>query len=381
MSTYRIVTAHYGLEELADKLESMIKQEAQNFGLGPTSVEVSNQLSDEPIPQVVAYLASKDGKKHEPTLRTIGEAVKSNVAILPIIVEDPSEGITDQLPSEIVHLNAERWQELGTNVALALLAILGLIESERKVFISYKQSQTSDIAIQLFEELVKRRFDVFLDRYSVEPAVDFQLRLEEALSDKAFVLLLESSDLLQSEWVRHEIAYSHAHRIPIVALKIPGEAGTFASAIDEAFRIRLSQKDLSTNGTLAESSLARVLDRIEIDHAKALRKRREQILGSVIDTVRDKQCEIQPVTDWSILAEEPSGKSHLLWTTPRRPAARDYYLVDKERKRLEEPARINNLTVSVVHESGRFMQQHQELLQWLTRITGTNVSTVSTCLN
>ena len=373
---------HCGMDRHADDLQRMIEQEVQNFGLGQESVEFSNQLSDDDTAQqVVAYLASKDGREREPTLLTIGEAVKSNVAILPIIVGDPSEGISDQLPSEIVHLNAERWTETGTNVALALLAILGLIESERKVFISYKQNQTSDIAIQLFEELVKRRFDVFLDRYSVEPAVDFQLRLEEALGDKAFVLLLESSDLLQSQWVRHEIAYSHAHRIPIMALKVPGDAGAFARAIDDAFRFTLHQQDLQTNGTLTESSLARVLDRIETEHAKALRKRREQILGSVIDIVRDKQYEIQPVTDWSILAENPCGKSHLLWTTPRRPAAKDYYLVEKERKRLEEPTRISNLTVSVVHESGRFMQEHQELLQWLTRVSGTKVSTVSTCLN
>ena len=111
---------------------------------------------------------------------------------------------------------------------------------------------------------MQRRFDVFLDRFAVEPGVDFQRRLDEDLGDKAFVLLLESPELRQSRWVRHEILYAHSRRIEILALTLPGTASSeLVPTIDDAFRLRLDPSDLSDDGTLSLDGLALVLDKIE----------------------------------------------------------------------------------------------------------------------
>ena len=91
---------------------------------------------------------------------------------------------------------------------------------------------------------MRSRFDVFLDRFALPPGEDFQKRLDEDLGDKAFVVLLESSDLRNSPWVQHEITYAHSHRIEVLALTLPGVVeAQLVPAIDEAFRIRLSEGD------------------------------------------------------------------------------------------------------------------------------------------
>ena len=141
--------------------------------------------------------------------------------------------------------------------------------------------------------LVERGFDVFLDRFSVEPGVDFQRRLEEDLGDKAFMLLLESDGLEESKWVRHEVAYAHSRRIEILALTLP-DCTHRVPAIDNAFRHKLAQGDVTAAGALTLGALARKLDAIELAHARALRRRREQILGSVTQKLRMEGCECQP---------------------------------------------------------------------------------------
>ena len=78
---------------------------------------------------------------------------------------------SEVLPESLSHLHALIWEGAGLNIATALLRMLGLFETERKVFISYRRAETAELANQLHKELVRRRFDVFLDRFSVGTGV------------------------------------------------------------------------------------------------------------------------------------------------------------------------------------------------------------------
>ena len=203
---------------------------------------------------------------------------------------------------------------IGTNesaVALiALLGMLGLVEEERKVFLSYRRSESTYIASQLHTELVRSGFDVFLDRFALSPGEDFQKRLDEDLGDKAFVVLLESSNLRNSPWVQHEITYAHSHRIDVLAITLPGVSDPqLVPAIDNAFRIRLSQNDCEPDGQLTAEKLGAILERIEFTHATALRRRREQMLGSLSDQLHRDGCTCVPVKDWAILATATRRKT------------------------------------------------------------------------
>ena len=238
---YRIVFAHHNLDAFAQKVEDAVTNAIDELSGSSKLIEFSTTLSKEQIPQVVAYLGSN---KEHIQMQLIIDAIKRDVSILPIFDTNKSENIGTQLPDTIAHINAVIWSGNGTNVAAALLELLGFVERERKVFISYRRRQTSELAVQLHTELVQRRFDVFLDRFSVEPGADFQRRLDEDLGDKAFLLVLESSDLYQSQWVRHEISYAHSHRIEMLALTLPNTGrASLVPTIDDA----LSLESFATN--------------------------------------------------------------------------------------------------------------------------------------
>ncbi len=372
--------AHKDQDAFAQKVVQAVSHTAEGLSLVANLLEfVSGELSDEGIPQVVAYLASEAGREASQVNDVIQAALAGDVAILPVVRADEGGSVTENLPESLKCLNVVSWEQDGVAVATSLLRMLGLVEAERRVFISYRQRETLEMATQLHTTLVQRGFDVFLDRFSVEPGVDFQRRLEEDLGDKAFVLLLESDGLVESKWVQHEIAYAHAHRIEILALTLP-DCTNRVRVIDNAFRHELAEGDVTGDGLLSADALARTLDTVELAHARALRRRREQIFGSVTQKLRMEGCECQPADDWCILATRPGkGASGLFWVTPRRPATKDFFGVSQQLQRVTAQGDLDDLKGVVVHESGRLADDYQELMGWLSRLSGRELATVATC--
>ena len=247
--------------------------------------------------------------------------------------------------------------------------MLGLVEQERKVFLSYRRSDATPVALQLHTELMRCRFDVFLDRFAFPPGVDFQRRLDEDLGDKAFVVLLESSNLRNSQWVQHEIAYAHSHRIDVLAITLPGVCDQqLVPVIDDAFRIRLDENDLTPNGQLNAPALTSILERIQITHAKALRRRREQMMGSLRDKLHRGGCTCEPVKDWAIFATAENRKPAVFLVTPRRPQPEDLYTVHLVCHDVTDHASLSDLSGTVVHEVEHLPDEQQEVLAWIARI-------------
>ncbi len=239
---YRIVLAHRGQDAFAQEVEQVAHAAAEDLSYPGGLLEFeSGPFSDEPIPQVVVYLASEAGRDDSCVNHVIQDALDNDIAILPVVRAGEGSTVSNKLPEALRCVNAALWEHGGAEVARSLLRMLGLVEAERRIFISYRQSETRKMATQLHTELVQRGFDVFLDRFSIEPGVDFQRRLEDDLCDKAFVLLLESDGLGESKWVRHEIAYAHAHRIQILALTLP-DCTSRMREIDDAFRHELPKR-------------------------------------------------------------------------------------------------------------------------------------------
>ena len=377
-TAYRIVLLHRGLDALATKVEQAILDAAEDLAHIEKLLEFSNELSDDDIPQVVAYLANERGCRDEHVAGIIDAALNRDVSLLPVIDNPESESVDGKVPKCIAHLNAAFWAGQGNNVATSILEMLGLIETERKVFLSYRRSETGEMAEQFHTALGQRRFDVFLDRFAIKPGVNFQRRLEEDLSDMAFVLLLESNQLRESPWVRHEIAYAHARRIQILALTLP-DCTQYVPTIDNAFRHRLSAEDISSEGMLTPRALEKTLDTIELTHARAIRRRREQILGSVTEKLRINGCECHPAADWCILATGPNGESGLFWVTPRRPDLKDFYALSQEHRRVMQKGGFARLKGCIVHESGRIPEHQEKPLAWLSRVCCRRLATVGTC--
>lgn len=378
-AAYCIVLAHHNRDVFARQVESAVKTAAQELLIDCDLLEFTTQLAEPKTHQVVVYLGSEDGHQCDELNQIVDTALRWDVAILPVI-ESCRSNVIAGLPKDIAQINAALWRGNGAGVAASLLAILGLVEKERKLFISYRRSETSELSMQLHSELVNRRFNVFLDRFSLEPGVDFQRRLDEELGDKAFLLVLESNALRESEWVRHEISYAHSRRIEMLALTLPDtDRVSLIPTIDDAFRHRLRSKDFSHEGILLTSVLEKILEKIELAHARALRRRREQILGSITEKLRMDGCECNPTGDWSIFASGKDGHAGVFWVTPRCPEPRDFYLLSLQHDRVSQQMDIESLQSTVVHEAGVLAKEHEELLDWLSNMSNQSLATIATC--
>lgn len=370
--SYRIVVVHRDQDDLADELKEAVMNALEDMAQVKNLLEISDELADNGDHQVVVYLASEVGAVDNQVKETILAAVIADVAILPVVKSGEEGRISELLPESLLRLNAVSWEREGATVAIALLRLLGLMEVDRKIFISYRRSETTQLATQLHTALVQRRFDVFLDRFSVEYGEDFQRRLLEDLSDKAFVLLLESDRLRESPWVREEILFAQLNGIELRALKLP-DCTHIVESIDDAFRFRLDENELTDNGELVEDVLERTVDDIEVAHANALRRRREQILGSMTNRLREEGCECLPVDDWCVLVTR-SGEdvAGLFWVTPRRPTTSDFHGLSRQHDRIEDDVR-QDLKRSVVHNVARLAEDHQEIMSWLADLADTHL--------
>jgi hypothetical protein len=367
---YVIVLVHDGLYDFADDLMESVRNASNELFRKVHLVVFRDDVlvEDQESSSLVVYLGSRSGHDHKRVNQVLGQAIDAQIPIFPIVRDTDDGAIHDKIPSIIASINVANWTASRESVLTELLGVIGLVDVERKVFLSYVRRETSPIALQLHGALVQARFDVFLDRFAIPPGVDFQSRIDEELEDKAFVVLLESAGLKDSRWVQHEIAYAHSHRISVLSLTVPevGDA-ELVSAVDDAFRVRLSTSDIQPGGELNTTTLNAILERIEQTHARSLRRRREQLLGSMVDCIRRDGCECETVDDWALFASGDGRRPSVFLVTPRRPQPQDLRSLDCIRRRTL--AALNSdiaLSAAVVHDVEHIPDGHQRLMEWIS---------------
>lgn len=308
------------------------------------------------------YLATPDSLSAADIHAAADEMLDGDVAVFPLW-RPADGGVGDLLPERLRLLNAAEWNHDPVVFGVHVLAAAGLTEPERRVFLSYRRTDTAHLAEQLHTSLTQAGFDVFLDRFAVPPGVDFQQRLTQDLADKAFVLLLESPNF-HSEWTEYEVAYATSHRLGLLAVTVPNvDDVDLVPAVDDAFRLRLAGDDLSDD-QLNEGALDRVLGRVEREHARALRRRREQMIGSLRAKLLSDGCSAASAGPWAVVATKEGYRSAVFLVTPRRPRPRDLLQLHRTRENVissvDEP-----VDASVVHETADIAASETELLSWI----------------
>ena len=383
---YRVVIVHDGLAGFADEVKEAVIDSTEKI-LSQSGVidfrEVNScddlceiqdlyEIQDPKRHVVVLYLGNKAGSTSNVVNSTLDTALKHAISVLPVIRESDPGSVAEKLPKSVKLLNAVDWDEDRDRALVALRQMLGLEEAERKVFISYYREETTEVAVQLYDALSRRNFDVFLDRFSVSPGADFPEELDQELAGKAFVVLLESPGVQESRWIQHEISYALSHRIGILAVAMPSVESGSVSLVDEAFRLRLCSTDFSGNSQLTDESLERILSKIELRHAQALRRRREQLLGSLREKLlQDGGC-CRPVDDWAVVASVSGGGRSVFLLTPRPPSPRDLYHLHQIRSNVSLDAG-SDLQAALVHASENIDVEQESLLDWIREGRGLDV--------
>ena len=273
-------------------------------------------------------------------------------------------------------LNASFWKSAPTECIPAIFGRVGLTTSDQRVFISYRRLETQPLAEQLFDALSHDGFDVFVDRFSVSPGVDFQRRLDQELADKSMVVLLESKGIETSDWTKHEILFTKKYRLGFLSLMLPDRVA--APLVGPHRREHLQPSDfvgpptritdpaskanVDQWGALTAASLARVVASVKSAHDAAMFDRRRYIQDVMIAALDAAHVTNRSQSADGLMTVQSNGKSYVIWLTTRPPGLPDFHTT--------HPRTITPASTGVIVGPTALLESTRvEQLTWLTSVS------------
>lgn len=145
----------------------------------------------------------------------------ANHQIVPIVSR--LSDFNDFIPMELSPINAieiDSLQAIG-KLKSFILEYFGLLESNRKVFISYKRNDSLTFAHQLHDALVAAHYRPFLDSYSITYGVDFQEYLKHELSDSSVFIFVNTPNYELSKFTMEELNACNKLQMGVIEVFAP----------------------------------------------------------------------------------------------------------------------------------------------------------------
>lgn len=243
-------------------------------------------------PAYVIYSGHKDNLDVKTSNILKDQKLDGNV-ILPIYLKS----FSDEIPEILSNQNGLMFDENLSKICNLILEGFELLRNERKIFISYKRNESSNIAIQLYEILERNNFDVFLDTHSVDKGAEFQEELWHRMTDCDVILMLNTEGFLKSEWCNQELEKAHLKRIGIVHLIWPD--CDFERFAQLAYSMNLKNSDFDkpifsdlTKGRLKQNTVTTVVTLVESARARNLAARQDALITEFTQAARNNKVEV-----------------------------------------------------------------------------------------
>lgn len=285
---------------------------------------------------------------------------KLGVPIVPIV--SSAARVSAELPAELRAINAMVHDAADAGlrrVVTAALQCLGLLPAQRRVFVSYRREESADVALQLYEALSARHFDVFLDTHSVSVAVDFQAALWHRLCDSDVLVMLDTQGYFTSRWTTAEWGRAIAKHISMLQLVWPGHTPVRESHL--ATSKKLTETDF--NGTrLQPAVVADVALELERVRSVSVALRHSNMVGTLRTAVEDLGGSVEGVGQKrSVILKLPSGTSLVAYPVVGVPTSVDVHdCIDLSDSR----------AAAVVYDHLGISEEWQRHLEWLASRVG-----------
>lgn len=281
------------------------------------------------------------------------------LTVVPVVTTSVSPGA---LPPSLAKINVLRWRPGDPMVPLRILAAAGIGSQRPRVFISYVRRDSQQVADQLFDRLHREGFEVFLDRFSIRPGVDFATKLHEELSRKGMVVVLETAGIRSSRWTRLEIDFARAHRLGLVAVSLPG--GQAVAGID-ADR-RHSVATLDGKRRLPARRLRELVAWLVGEHTRAEHRRGAYLRETLSDALSLRGVRRQAfVSPQVLVAENSKGRRFAVRLSNVPAELDDFHVAGSQAARPSRPSDV------YVVAPGRFVDWRQRVpLDWLQQVSG-----------
>lgn len=187
---------------------------------------------------------------------------------------------------------------------------LRLLRKTRRVFVSYKRSDSVAVANQLYDVLSRHQFDVFLDTYSIRGSADFQAELHHRITDSDVLIQLNSANFMESDWCKEEITEANARRVGVLQVNWPGVASGDENQLSTV--VSLSGVDFrrrhwkSNTSTLRTKKLEVIASKVEEIRARNIAARQDNLSGEFVkEAARQGRIIIKEPT--FLVEQRPNG--------------------------------------------------------------------------
>lgn len=276
-------------DDLYDSLKAYLESHLSPFGLRVNEevmLHVNDTIRDEhqELSSVIVFVAGAGTY----------DCNVEHLVNLPIPIITASYNIANlysELPNIIGHINACNLNEVdGINrLSATILNQLGLLPDKRSVFVSYKRSESTEAAEQLSNFLILKKYQVFLDTYSVSEARDFQEELWHRLINSDVVIMLDTNNFFDSHWAVQEIRRANLCQISIVRVGWPdvGRQKQFSFCEDLTFT-----RDDFEQGLFSEDALDKLSNIIELSRSQSIARRHKELADEFFQYIRRMQYDL-----------------------------------------------------------------------------------------
>lgn len=276
-------------------------------------------------------------------------------------------GFYNEVPEEILKMNGKPYQadNLDAYVNYALES-LRLMRKNRKLFISYRRTDSSKIANQLFDALIRCNYDVFLDAYSIRAAENFQEELHHRLSDCDVLIQLYTAGFKDSEWCKQEIAAANQKQIGVVEVVWPDVELDKHNYLCEPFMLNAESFDgdfRDTQTRIKDDVATQLSYTVESVRARNMAARQDNLVGEFISEA-EKQGK-QLIQEYVYLIEHLDGGMRIFIPAVGVPQSYDCF----DSLRFKEHLSVKNVEIYLIYDDLRVKKAWIQHLDWLNDST------------
>lgn len=326
-------------------------------------------------PSFVFYFGDVNGDFKDVAI--VEQLLKDGCMILPIYFTD--ESFSKEIPKLLENQNGIQYKKIEEDrIVNIALESFELLRSTRKIFISYKRSESTSVAIQLFEALEAHNFDVFLDTHSVGKGEPFQDELWHRMTDCDVIVLLNTPGFLKSHWCKEEFAEAGAKQIGIVQLVWPNHNVKLDDTSHISYPKQLTQnnfvdgifnnKDLSK---LTPDLIEEVVKEVESVRARNLAARQDSLITDFRNIAErlGKKIIVQP--ERFLTEYLPSGLRRIFIPTIGIPQSNSCQTAE-----IKNEMNSDKISIRLIYDDLRIREKWIDHLEWLNKNLNIDIKTL-----
>jgi len=228
-----------------------------------------------------AALCFQVDRESEESLRWL---MNRNIPIVPVATK--TSAFVTELPAVLQPLNGLSLDRVDAKaLANALLECASLLPRQRRVFLSYRRTESTEAALQLYAALSARLYDVFLDTHGIYPGRHFQEVLWQRLCDSDVLLFLDTPSYFESRWTSAEFGKAQWRGVAVLRAAWPGVALDPRAQLATTHSLENSSFVTGTK-LLTEAAVSALCNEVERLRTISVTSRYQQLVSTLADSVR-----------------------------------------------------------------------------------------------